>query len=370
MTARLAPSPLVPEVIDAFAVSKGVVGVALSGMWAAYALFQFPGGVLVDRLGQRRVILVAIGATGLGSAALAVAPAFLLFAAAAVVLGAGAGLYFPAGSGFLTARFDNTGRALGVHEIGASGAGLVAPVASAAVAVRFGWRAGLLVPVAVAAAVVALFAWRVPETPPQETDRSATERLDTGWLWALLSRPAVLFTTVLATLGFFTWQSFASFFPTFLVEYAGLSTGRASAVFGVIFAITIVGAPALGWASDVVGRDSTLAASFLAGALGYLLFLFVDGTAALLGGTALLGAGLSWPGVVNSRFMDHLAADERGTGFGFLRTLLLLVSSLGSGVTGTLAGRVNWLAAYGFVAGLLALLVALIVATRALGIDA
>jgi len=68
--------------------------------------------------------------------------------------------------------------------------------------------------------------------------------------------------------------------------------------------------------------------------------------------------------------MDHLAADERGTGFGFLRTLLLLVSSLGSGVTGTLAGRVNWLAAYGFVAGLLALLVALIVATRALGIDA
>lgn len=43
MAARLAPSPLVPDVMAAFGVSKGTVGIALTGMWAAYALFQFPG---------------------------------------------------------------------------------------------------------------------------------------------------------------------------------------------------------------------------------------------------------------------------------------------------------------------------------------
>ncbi|MEF8856768.1 MAG: MFS transporter, partial [Haloplanus sp.] len=68
--------------------------------------------------------------------------------------------------------------------------------------------------------------------------------------------------------------------------------------------------------------------------------------------------------------MDYLGADERGTGFGLVRTIVLLVSSLGSGVTGTLAGRVGWVAAYGLVAALLALLAAALVVNRVTGIDA
>jgi MFS family permease len=190
-------------------------------------------------------------------------------------------------------------------------------------------------------------------------------------LLALLARPSIAFTTLLAMVAFFTWQSFASFFPTFLVEYVGLGTGRASFVFGVIFAVTLVAAPSLGWFSDRLGRDRTLTASFLAGVAGYVCFLFGDGgLLVVVLGTLLVGLGLSWPGVLNSRFMDHLAADERGTGFGLVRTVVLLVSSLGSGVTGTLAGQVGWLAAYGLVGTLLAVLVSALAANRVLGVDA
>jgi len=42
---RLRISPLVPAVLVAFDVSKSFVGLALTGMWAAYALFQYPSGV-------------------------------------------------------------------------------------------------------------------------------------------------------------------------------------------------------------------------------------------------------------------------------------------------------------------------------------
>jgi MFS family permease len=172
-------------------------------------------------------------------------------------------------------------------------------------------------------------------------------------------------------IAFFTWQSFASFFPTFLVEHVGLGTGRASFLFGVVFAITLVAAPSLGWVSDALGRDHTLGAAFLAGGAGYACFLFGGGgVAVVVAGTGLLGLGLSWPGVLNSRFMNYLAADERGTGFGLVRTVVLLVSSLGSGVTGALAGRLGWVAAYGLVAGLLAVLVVALSVNRALGIDA
>lgn len=368
MVARLVASPLVPDIIDAFGVSTGTVGLALSGMWAAYALFQFPGGVVADRIGQRRVVLFAMVGITVTSLLLAASPGILVFAVAAVTLGASAGLYFTAGTSFLADQFEKTGRALGVHEIGASGAGLVAPVASAAVAVRFGWRAGLLVPAVIAPVALVLFAWRVPDTPPPNPDTGWN--VDPGELFALLVRPSVAFTTVLAMVAFFTWQSFASFFPTFLVDYVGLATGRASLVFGVVFAITLVAAPSLGWVSDRLGRDRTLGISFAAGVGGYACFLFGGGGPAVVAGTALVGLGLSWPGVLNSRFMDYLAADERGTGFGLVRTVVLLVSSLGSGVTGTLAGRAGWVAAYGLVATLLAILAVLLVVNQVLGIDA
>lgn len=357
MVARLTLSPIVPDIIETFGVSKSATGIALTGMWAAYALFQFPGGTLADRIGERGTILFAIGATGAASVILAFAPSFLWLAIFAVVLGTGAGFYYTAGSAYLTRQFENTGRALGIHEIGASAAGLIAPVAVAFLAVRFGWRAGPILPAVLAFIVVGLIVLRLPSTPPATPDRKLREQLDIGRLWALLSRPEIRFTAILAVPGYFTWQSFASFFPTFLVEYTGLSTPTASVIFGGVFAVTIAGTPTLGSLSDSIGRDRSLMIAFAVGSVGFGVFLLGDGWPMILLGTVLVGGGLSFPGVLNSRFMDHLSSTERGTGFGLVRTIVLLISSLGSGVTGTLADGWGWPAAYGFTALLFAGLV-------------
>jgi predicted MFS family arabinose efflux permease len=370
MVARLAPSPLVPDVMAAFSVSKGQVGLALTGMWAAYALFQFPGGVVADRIGTRRVILSALVGTGVGSLLLAAAPSFALFAVLAVTLGAGAGLYYPSGTAFLTEQFRDTGRALGVHEIGAASAGVVAPTAAVLAANRFGWRAGLLVPTVLAAVVAVLFYLRVPPTPPADPDATLAEQLEVGRLAALLSRPTIVLTALVAMIGYFSFQSFSSFFPTFLVEHVEVTTAQASLAFGGVFVVTVVGAPALGRVSDRLGRDPVMAASMLVGVVAFAVFLTADGLVALVVGTVLLGAGLSWPGVLNSRFMDHLDAGERGTGFGLVRTIVLLMGSLGSVVTGTIADVAGWLPALGLVAGLLGAVVVLLTVNRVFGLGA
>ena len=52
MVARLVISPVVPDIETEFGTSSGMIGLALSGMWAAYALSQFPSGVLADRYGE------------------------------------------------------------------------------------------------------------------------------------------------------------------------------------------------------------------------------------------------------------------------------------------------------------------------------
>ena len=47
--ARLVISPVVPAIEAEFDAPSGLVGVALTGLWTAYALAQFPSGVLADR---------------------------------------------------------------------------------------------------------------------------------------------------------------------------------------------------------------------------------------------------------------------------------------------------------------------------------
>jgi predicted MFS family arabinose efflux permease len=367
MVARLVASPLVPDVMRAFSVSKSEVGLALTGLWGALALFQFPAGLIADRIGERRTVLLSVGTAGLACLGLAAAPSFPLFALAAVIVGAAAGLYFTPGSAFLSKQFEDTGRALGIHEIGANAGGLVGPVAASFVAVRVGWRGGPLVATGVAAVVFVVFAARVPATPAENPDQSLRGQLDVRRLGALLSRPSIVFTALVATAGFFVWQSFASFFPTFLVEYGGLSSETASLSFGSVFALVIVGAPALGRASDRFGRDVTTAASMLVGVAGFVLVLSRPTPPAILVGTALLGVGLSYPGVVNSRFMDNLAESERGAGLGLVRSIVLLGSSLGSVVTGTLADRYGWTAAVGLLVALFVLVAVALLLNRVFG---
>ncbi|MFB6141923.1 MAG: MFS transporter, partial [Halorientalis sp.] len=140
MVARLAISPVVPDVVDTFATSNAAVGLALSGMWAAYAVTQFPSGLFGDRYGERRVILVALAGTVLVSALLAFAPSYPFFLAGTVLLGVATGLHYSVATTLITRQFSAVGRAIGLHVAGGPVAGLVAPVAAAAVAARFGWR--------------------------------------------------------------------------------------------------------------------------------------------------------------------------------------------------------------------------------------
>jgi len=78
-------------------------------MWTAYFCSQFPSGVLGDRFGERRVILVAVGGTAVASAFLAIAPLFPVFVVGTIALGAVAGLHYSVATSLLTRTYDEIG---------------------------------------------------------------------------------------------------------------------------------------------------------------------------------------------------------------------------------------------------------------------
>lgn len=366
MAARVAISPVVPQITDDFGVSTGAIGVALSGMWAAYALMQFPSGVLGDRIGERKVILAAVGFTAISSLLLAVSPSYVGFAIFVVVLGGAAGLHYSVATTFISKQFSDIGRAIGVHVAGGPLAGLAVPIVVAWVGSQYGWRAAMLVGAAVAAPTFVAVATRVRPTSPERPDQRMAERFERSSLVELLSRPEIVYTTILAFAGAFAWQATASFLPTFLHERHGLSTATASVLFSVYFLIHGATQPVTGWLSDRFDRDAAATLTMALGILGYSSLVVGHSLGTFVAGVAMAGVAMSWGAPIQSRFIDLLSAEERGAGFGLVRTVYMLLGATGSVVVGVLSDVAGWNVAFGLLAVVMAFGFVVLVGNRVL----
>lgn len=364
--AQVVVGPVVPDIVATFGVSRGAVGTTLTGMWVAYALSQLPSGVLADRFGERGVVLVALAITALAAFGLAGSPGFVPFGAALVLLGVGAGVYYNPATALLAREFGAVGRAVGTHRVGGQVAGVAAPLAAAAVSLRYGWRVTVLlgVPVAVLAALV-LLRFVAPTSPVRPT-ASMRDLFDPGDLGALLARPHTRYTTFVATLVEFVGLATMAFLPALLVGHHGLPGRWANLLFAVLFGATALFQPLAGWLSDRLGRDETLILQAAGGVLGYA-GLAAGSPPLAVPAVLLAGVSMSATPVVQSRMMDGLSDADQGGGFGLFRTVYLLIGASGTAVVGTAADVTGWGPSFGLLAAVFATLLLSLVAVRATG---
>ncbi|MDG5818626.1 MFS transporter [Natronococcus sp. A-GB7] len=364
--ARMAISPVIPFIAADFDVSNTQIGFALSGMWLAYGLSQFPSGVLGDRYGEKPVILVAVGGTALASLLLAFAPAFPAFVLFAVILGLVAGLHYAVATTLLSRTYDELGRAVGIHSIGGPLAGLVAPVAAAWVGTRYGWRPAVALALLVGLPVFALFALRVRPTEPRRPDQPMRDRFELAALRELVTRPAIAFTLGIAMLGTFIVQGLLTFLPTFLIDYHAYSATLAGVAFSAFFVVRTVGQSILGEFSDRYGRDLAIGIAMLAGTVGVLGMVVGPGLVTVGVAVLLTGLGSSFFAALDPRFLDQFGDTERGAGFGLVRTVYTVVGSAGSVGVGLFADLFGWGVSFLVLAGLFALTFSALVANWAL----
>ncbi|PQJ34901.1 MFS transporter [Salinibacter sp. 10B] len=358
MAARLVISPVVPFISDAFAVPNGAIGLALTGMWMGYALAQFPSGLLADRYGERRIILVAVGGTAVASAMLAFAPSYPVFLIGATALGTVAGLHYSVATSLLTRTTTQTGTAIGIHTAGAPVAGVLVPMAAGAVGAWLGWRWALALGAAFAVPVIFLVVSVIRARPPVRPQQSVWSRLRIGPLVALLRRPPIARTVLLSAVGMFVWQATASFLPTFFVAHHGYSEATAGALFSGYFLVQGVTQPGLGALSDRIGRDAAASLAIGVGLVGYGLLVVGTGMSMIMIAVACAGISMGWGAALMPKFMDHLDDHERSAGFGLVRTVYMVLGASGSVVVGFVADLFGWDVAF---LGLVGLLVGMLV---------
>lgn len=150
----------VPALIRHFGLGQAQVQWAMTGFLAAMTVGMLPTAWLVDRLGLRRVFLLALAMLLVASVAGFFAPTFPLVVAARVAQGLAAGVLQPLGQMALMRLFPPSiqGRASGLLIFSIALTPAVAPSLAGGLLDAYGWQAIFLlgVPFAVGAALAAL----------------------------------------------------------------------------------------------------------------------------------------------------------------------------------------------------------------------
>jgi predicted MFS family arabinose efflux permease len=331
----LVPAVL-PQVKATFGVTDVGAGVAITVLWAAYALMQSPGGLLIDRLGERRLLAGSLLLTAASAVVLGVAPVFLAFLVGSGIFGLASGLYGPARGTALSRTFpDNDGTAIGATLAAGSVGSAVLPLLAGALVDTYGWRlivGGLAPPLA----VTGLFVWRTVPESGGGVIQVSRDRLAGDVLRAIKIR-AVAVAVTGVTLMLFALQGLTAFLVTYLVSIKGLDQAIAAAVLSLLFAGGAVSQVVSGTLADRIGDRPVLVGVAATNVVPLLAIPFVEGVIPIAILSVLVGIRLGIAPVSNAYIIAILPDEVTGTAWGILRTAFFLVGATGSTAVGVMA---------------------------------
>ena len=126
--------------IDVFDVSVAFIGLIVALGYAPFGLGALPAGLLVDRYGPKRLVLLCLAGMSVSFGALAAAPSIYAIAASLLLWGITASIYHPAGLALISTAVDERGTVFAWHGIAGNLGIALGPFATATLLLAFDWR--------------------------------------------------------------------------------------------------------------------------------------------------------------------------------------------------------------------------------------
>ena len=255
------PAALGPVLTHALGLSRAELGLLTSAIWGGMLIGMLPFGMLVDRYGERSMLLAGgvllSGSLLVASRADGFRPLFLLLVPAAI----GASCASPGGTRALAAWFEPhlRGTAMGIRQMGVTGAGVLAAVILPPIALALSWRAAFVTVAFLALAGMVAFTLFYRE-PPAEV-RAPRTRFDAS---RLLRSRTWLAATAYGWVFMGALGSVVAYLAAALNQDAGLSPVRAALLLAVLQVGGMAGRLGYGVLSDRLGSRGvvmTLSAS-------------------------------------------------------------------------------------------------------------
>ena len=210
--------PLIPIMISQFNANYFQLGLIVTVFSYAFGLGSLPGGLIGDRVGPRKLISFYL----FSSAAIGI---FILFSNSLFtygvlmgLLGLSASVYHAASNALISLRIKEIGHAFGLHGIAGSLGVALAPVISASMGARWGWKVPH-VALGLFALCLAFFSLGIRDIQPRRLEGRKEDKAQRGIVIL------ILFFSTAAFLGI-TYKAVMTFLPSYMGE-------RVSNLFGI-----------------------------------------------------------------------------------------------------------------------------------------
>lgn len=234
---------LAPYIKEEFHLSSFQIGFLISSLSIGAAFSQMPSGLLVDFMGVRRMMSLAIGTMGLFLVLFSMATSFPIALAILLLHGLANGVISPAASKSIIGWFPTIGRAtaMGIKQTGVNFGGIFAGLLLPILAILFSWRLSLAAVGLVEMASVILVYHLLREAPI----RSEAPRVTLAW-GKILQMARQRDMLVLGGIGFcffasqFCFSTYLILFLTQEMKYPIVAAGRYFALSFFIGAVSRV----------------------------------------------------------------------------------------------------------------------------------
>lgn len=324
-------SPILPAIASEFNVSVGTAGLIVTAYLLPYGLFQLAYGPVADRVGQVRVVTLALAAFAIGGLICSLAPSLDTLILARLFTGLAAAAIFPLTLAYIgeTVEYSRRQNIIGYTVMASSIGQVMSAAAGGFLAAILTWRAIFLFDGFVAAViVVAMLRRRNVHRPHASHNRRARA----AYAEVLRDRRHILFYALIFVEGGFTIGAF-SFFGALLRDRDDFSYAAIGVLVSLFGLSAIAAGRFLGRIARKLGERRMIA---VGGGLSALCFALVTLQPALIFfPLAMLILGGSFT-VMHSTFQTRateLAPSARSTGISLFAFSLFLGSSLGALLT-------------------------------------
>ena len=354
-------APLIQKDLD---FSHAQMGIVFSSFFIGYALFNFVGGVLSDKIGAKKVFGASMGIWSIFCGATALASSLLSLIVLRVLFGMGEGPFSSSNSKMVNNWFPRreVASAIGVISSGTPLGGALAGPVVGYMAIRFGWRWAFVAIMVLG--LLWLVVWTLTTTEQPQQDKrvkpeelalivagqqqaSSMEHAPEGEMAGLkfyLKQPIILATAF----AFFAYNYvlffFLSWFPTYLTEAHHMSLHDMSIATVIPWVLGSIGLAAGGFITDMIlritGKPLLARRIVLSVCLGVAAVCvgFAGRVESMEGAVALMSVSIFFLYVTGAVYwaviQDTVRRENVGGVGGFVHLLANLAGVIGPAVTG------------------------------------
>ena len=350
---------LLPLIGKEIGLSYSEIGSVLSCQYLAGAIVNIPGGIFVDTVGRKGLLMAAsLFWIGFPYLIMGFSHSYWMILACATLVGIGNNLWHPSAIPWLANRFpQRKGLVMSIHGMGGNVGDAVAPLVVGALLAVLNWRNVVVInvlPGVLLATFTLIYLGRKTSDDDTGIDDgdsgiSGLERL--RMFGALLKNRALITLAAGSAFRTMTQGALLTFLPIYLGREMGYPTQWIGACMFALQAGGFIAAPIAGHLSDRIGRRQIIVSSMAMSAVVIFLMLFAGGTGWFVMFVSVLGFFLfAVRAVLQAWLLDATPPAMGGSAIGLLFASQAFGQAVGPVSAGIVADHYGLMGAFYFLA--------------------